>query len=141
MAPQSFITEWNAGSGVLEVAASPTRDAGAGLPTPAGTGTDTVPAVTVAFRAVAAVAFAADGRVCAVDVPDLPEDVVPAIPPGRGRDESVGFAWLDSGWLWIPLSPDRAARQRSGPAEIELRLCRDEVAGLSLRFLDQETST
>ncbi|MGW0364611.1 hypothetical protein [Streptomyces sp. NPDC002990] len=132
MAPQSFITEWNAESGALEAARSPTGDPADVRFPPSGPAGDT----PIGFRATASVGFAPDGGVCRVDVPDIPEGVAPAIPTARG-EENVGFAWLDSGWLWIPLSGDRAERYRSGLAEIELRVRREAVTGLSLRFLSQ----
>ncbi|MFF1465132.1 hypothetical protein [Streptomyces sp. NPDC058330] len=136
MAPQSFITEWNAETGVLRAVSPRAGDTvPGGTPPPEADGE-----TSIGFRTVASLAFTHDGGVCAVDVPDIPERVAPAIPVARGQG-TVGFAWLDSGWLWIPLNHGRAARQRSGLAEVELRLRRDEVTGLSLRFLDQGTGT
>jgi hypothetical protein len=136
MAPRSFITEWNAETGVLKAVSPRTTDTAADRSSPAGADGET----SIGFRTVASVAFAQDGGVCAVDVPEIPERVAPVIPLARGQG-TVGFAWLDSGWLWIPLSSGRAERQHSGFAEIELRLHRHEVTGLSLRFLDQGSST
>ncbi|MCS0639637.1 hypothetical protein NX801_29170 [Streptomyces sp. LP05-1] len=160
MVPHSFVTDWNPESGVLTAVPSgapatggpPPGAAGglgaAGVPGAAGgpgaagvAGPDGSTGAAgdnpVGFRAVASVAFAADGEVCAVDVPDLPERLTPAIPRAHGA-ESVGYAWLDNGWLWIPLTGDRADRRRSGLAEVEVRLRSAEVTGLFLRFLDEE---
>ncbi|KPI33466.1 hypothetical protein OV450_6576 [Actinobacteria bacterium OV450] len=132
MAPRTFITEWDAESGVLEAVRAPTGDRTDGRTPPTGPAGET----PIGFRAVASVGFAPDGGVCAVNVPDIPERVAPAIPTARDA-ETVGNAWLDSGWLWIPLSGDPAEQHRSGLAEIELRLRSQAVTGLSLRFLDE----
>ncbi|MFD9356359.1 hypothetical protein [Streptomyces sp. NPDC060031] len=132
MAPQSFVTEWNAVTGVLEaeLASVPVRSGSCG-----SSGENSVD-----FQAVAAVSFTSDGGVCAVNVPDIPDHVLPAIPPASG-EETVGLAWLDSGWLWIPLSHEQVARRRSGLAHIELRLNEVGVTGVVLRFVDQEMTT
>lgn len=125
----SFVSEWNAVSGELHAVRSHTG----GRSNPSRTGEST----GIDFQAVASVRFAGSGHVCAVDVPELPECLAPAIPKARGK-ETVGHAWLDSGWLWIPLSHDPAVAERTGLANIALRFDRGTVAGLTLRLLQAE---
>uniref|UniRef100_A0AAU2JR13 Uncharacterized protein n=1 Tax=Streptomyces sp. NBC_00049 TaxID=2903617 RepID=A0AAU2JR13_9ACTN len=137
MAPQSFVTEWNATTGVLEAVRSP---AAAPAYDPAHDPAESARELAFDFQAVASVSFAPDGGVCSVNVPDTPDRVAVAIPAARGQ-ETVGFAWVDSGWLWIPLTYEQVARKRSGLADVELRLNQSGVTGLVLRFVDQETKT
>jgi hypothetical protein len=151
MAPHTFTTAWNPHTGTLE--AVRTRGGTPGTPPGAPAGRPAPPAAPASgrpsgpppaaagetpggIRAVASVGFGPGGRVCAVDVREVPDAVAPALPaPSRRGGESVGFAWLDSGWLWIPLTGDRPERHRSGLADVRIRLDADSVTSLSLHFV------
>ncbi|GHH88240.1 hypothetical protein GCM10018793_67180 [Streptomyces sulfonofaciens] len=120
MASHTPVSEWNESTGSLRAALLPTGDGSA--------------VTRLGFRTVAWVSFAPDGRTCAVDVPDLPQQVVPAIPAAQDG-QIVGHAWLDSGWLWIPLTDERPVRERRGTADVDLCMTAEGVASLSLRFV------
>jgi hypothetical protein len=83
------------------------------------------------------VSIAEGGQVCAVDVPELPQHVAPALPQARD-EETVGHAWLDTGWLWIPLSRRPPDTELTGVADVVLHFEQDVLTGLSVRFLERE---
>lgn len=129
MAPHSFVTRWNADAGVLRAERPPPLrvDGRFGAPAP----------TRVAFRAVVSVSIAGGGQVCAVDVREVPQHVVPAIPQARD-EETVGRVWLDTGWLWAPLSHQPPDTELTGTGDLELYFEQDALVGLLLRLLHQE---
>ncbi|GAB3958207.1 hypothetical protein [Streptomyces sparsus] len=129
MAPHSFVTHWNADAGVLRAE----RSAPDGVEGRSGTSGRT----RVEIRAVVSVSIAEDGQVCAVDVREVPQHVVPAIPQARSG-ETVGRVWLDSGWLWAPLSHQPPDTELTGTGDLVLHFEQDALTGLSVRLLDQE---
>lgn len=118
MTAESFDVEWDERAGVLRVELR----------------TEPPEVARFGFRAPVWVSFAAGGRVCAIDVLDVPQHVADAVPPVRGGPH-VGRALLDSGWLWIPLTGDRAAGKRTGVADVELRLTLRDLTSVAVRFI------
>ncbi|WP_128092190.1 hypothetical protein [Streptomyces resistomycificus] len=129
MAQHSFVTQWDADSGVFQ----------AEQPQPGGREGRSATSVRtrVEFRAEVSVSIAEGDQVCAIDVRELPQHVAAAMPQARD-EETVGHAWLDTGWLWIPLSHRPPDTELTGVADLVLHFEQDVLAGLSLRFLEGE---